>query len=71
MYEYLVIYDVEYVESFYFKVMANTYNDAKRIFLNKLLQDKSIDESEFDDLSYEYYDCLRVIALFDIETISE
>ena len=70
MNEYLVIYDVPYIESFYFKVMTDTYDDAKRIFLNKLLQDKSITKAEFNELFKSYNDEVRIIPLFDIETIS-
>ena len=68
-YEYLGIYDNPFVQTFYFKVMADNYDDAKRDFLNKLLQDKSINESEFNDLSQSYNYDVRIIPLFDIETI--
>ena len=69
MHEYLVIYDVPYIESFYFKVIADTYPDATSKFLNKLLEDKNITESEFNDLLKNYSEDLRTIPLFDIETI--
>jgi len=69
MNEYLIIYDIPFEESFYYKVMADIYDDAKIKFLNKLLEDKSIDESEFDELIKGYNDTIRVIPLFDIETI--